>query len=54
MCILKKLRGREVYSHILHFFQKSKSPFGIISLHPEEPVEQVLVLFYPSAFIIHL
>lgn len=29
-------------SHILHFFQKSEFPFGIISLHPEEPIEQVL------------
>lgn len=54
MYILKKLKGRDVYSHILHFFQKSEFPFGVISLHPEEPVEQVLVLFYLSAFIIHL
>ena len=29
-------------SHILQFFQKSEFPFGIISLHPEEPIEQVL------------
>lgn len=31
MCILKKLKGRDVYSHILHFFQKSEFLFGVIS-----------------------
>lgn len=62
-CILKKLRGKKffyVYSYILHFFQKPEFPFGVISLHHEELVEQVLwhqillVLFYLKVSLFYL
>lgn len=39
----KKCRFKKnVCSLILHFFQKYEFPFSIISIHPEEPVEQIL------------